>query len=319
LSASRRSARIPLLGILLVALAAVGFSAKAVIVKLAYAYPVDAVTLLALRMMFSAPFFVLMALWSRARGDTLSVQDWKWVALLGFVGYYLASYLDFLGLQFVTASLERLILFLYPTMVLLLSAWLLKTPVRRHHFAALALSYGGIALVFRESLELAGAPHQTLIGAALVFASGLVYSFYLVGVGGVIARLGAARFTAYAMLVACAACVLQFLLTHGVQALHMPLPIYGLALLMAVFSTVLPAWFMAEGIRRVGASHAAMIGSIGPVSTILLSNWILDETISLAQLGGVALVLIGVSLASLNAARLPPTSTRPEIVKTGKR
>jgi drug/metabolite transporter (DMT)-like permease len=286
-------------GTLLVLLAAIGFSAKAVIIKIAYAYPVDAGTLLALRMLFSAPLFVLMALWSGRSGEPLSFEDWKWVGILGFSGYYLASYLDFLGLVYVTASLERLILFLYPTIVVLLSAWLLKTPVRRHDVAALVLSYGGIALVFRESLGLAGDPRTLAIGGALVFASGLIYSFYLIGVGAIIAKMGSARFTAYAMLVACAACIIQFLVTHRLEALSLPMPVYALSLLMAVVSTVLPAWFMSEGIRRVGANRAAMAGSVGPVATIFLGYWMLDEAITAVQLIGVALVLAGVTLVSV--------------------
>ncbi|MGH8631049.1 MAG: DMT family transporter [Burkholderiales bacterium] len=286
-------------GTLLVLLAAIGFSAKAVIIKIAYTYPVDAGTLLALRMLFSAPFFVLMALWSGRSGEPLSSEDWKWVSILGFTGYYLASYLDFLGLVYVTASLERLILFLYPTIVVLLSAWLLKTPIRRHDVAALALSYGGIALVFRESLNLAGDPQDLAVGGALVFASGLVFSFYLIGVGRILAKLGSARFTAYAMLVACAACLVQFLFTHRLAALRLPMPVYALSLLMAVVSTVLPAWFMSEGIRRVGASRAAMAESIGPVATIFLGYWILDEEITGVQLAGVVLVLAGVTLVSV--------------------
>lgn len=291
-----------LTGTLLVLLAAIGFSAKAVIIKIAYVYPVDAGTLLALRMLFSAPFFVLMALWSGRSGEPLSRDDWKWVGLLGFTGYYLASYLDFLGLVYVTASLERLILFLYPTMVVLLSAWLLKTPIRRHDVAALALSYGGIALVFRESLGLAGEARDLAVGGALVFASGVIYSFYLIGVGGIIARIGSARFTAYAMLVACAACVIQFLLTHRLEALRLPMPVYALSLLMAIVSTVVPAWFMSEGIRRVGAKRAAMAGSIGPVATIFLGWWILDEAVTAVQSIGVALVLAGVTLVSARKA-----------------
>lgn len=286
-------------GALLVLLAAVGFSAKAVIIKIAYAYGVDAGTLLALRMLFSAPFFVLMAWWSREAGDRLSSADWRSVVALGFIGYYLASYLDFLGLVYVSASLERLILFLYPTIVVLLSAWLLKTPIRRRDVVALTLSYAGIAVVFHQSASLAGQPQALALGAALIFASGLIYAFYLVGVGPVIARLGAARFTAYAMLVACAACLIQFAATYRPDALTLPPAVYGLSLLMAIVSTVLPAWFMSEGIRRIGAGRSAMIGSVGPVSTILLGYIVLGETITGVQWIGVALVLLGVGLVSV--------------------
>lgn len=289
------------LGTVCVVLAAMGFSAKAVIVKLAYAYPVDAATLLALRMLFSAPFFMAMALWS-ARGAaaaTLTRRDWITVALLGFVGYYLASYLDFLGLQYISAGLERLILFLYPTVVVLLSAWLLKKPVRRRQIAALALSYGGIALVFTEYLGFGEGTADLVLGGLLVFASGVVYSFYLIGTGEVIGKLGAARFTAYAMLVACAVALLQFLAAHDLSDLALPPQVYWLSLLMALISTVIPAWLMSEGIRRSDASHAAMVGSVGPVVTIFLGYWILDEPLGTTQLFGAALVLAGVTLISV--------------------
>lgn len=287
------------IGTVCVALAATGFSAKSVIVKLAYAYPVDAVTLLALRMAFSVPFFLGMAVWAGRGAAALDRDDWKTMLLLGFLGYYLASYLDFLGLQFVTASFERLILFLYPTLVLMLSAWLLRTPVQRHHLAALALSYAGIVLVFAENLNLASRPQEVVVGGVLVFLSGATYAVYLVGASGVIAKLGASRFTAYAMLIACAVCIAQFLLTHRADALRLPAAVYALSLLMAVVSTVLPAWLMAEGIRRIGAHNAAMIGAIGPVATILLAFCILHEAITPIQLGGAALVLVGVLLISL--------------------
>jgi drug/metabolite transporter (DMT)-like permease len=284
-------------------LAAMGFSAKAVIVKLAYAYAVDAATLLALRMLFSAPFFLLMALWSSrgAAAVSLTRKDLLSVALLGFIGYYLASYLDFLGLQYITAGLERLILFLYPTVVVLLSAWLLEKPVRRHHVAALVLSYGGIALVFAENLEFGGHAFafEVALGGALVFASGVIYSFYLIGTGEVIGKLGAARFTSYAMLVACAVAMFQFLVAHDLSALALPRQIYWLSLLMAVVSTVIPAWLMSEGIRRTSANHAAMVGSVGPVVTIYLGYRVLNEPISVIQLVGVALVLAGVTLVSV--------------------
>jgi drug/metabolite transporter (DMT)-like permease len=289
-----------LAGVACVAIAAIAFSAKAVIIKIAYTHPVDAVTLLALRMTFSAPFFLAMAFWAgRGGGSALTRDDWRTLVLLGFLGYYLASYLDFLGLQYVTASFERLILFMYPTLVLLLSAWLLNTRVRPHHVAALILSYCGIVLVFVENIGFADDPQQVAIGGTLIFLSGAAYAVYLIGAGGIIAKLGATRFTAYAMLIACAVCVAQFLLTHRADALRLPAQVYWLSLLMAVVSTVLPAWLMAEGIRRIGAYRAAMIGAIGPVATIFLAWWILAEPVTLVQLGGAALVLGGVLLISL--------------------
>src|SRR5262245_40933990 len=293
-------AQAPLAGTICVLVAAACFSAKAVIIKMAYVHPVDAATLLTLRMLFSAPFFVLMALWSTRRTQVrpLDPRQWISVLVLGFTGYYLASYLDFLGLQYITAGLERLILFLYPTIVVLLSAWWLKKPIRRPHVVALALSYGGIAVVFAENLDFGGHAHEVALGSALVFASGVVYSFYLIGAGETIGSVGAMRFTAYAMLVACAVCLLQFGLTHDVADLTLPHEVYWLTLTMAILSTVIPAWLMSEGIRLTGANHAAMVGSIGPVVTIFLGYWFLNEPITVMQIVGGALVLTGVTLVS---------------------
>lgn len=293
--------RAPLAGTVCVVVAAAFFSAKAVIIKLAYAaHPVDAATLLTLRMLFSAPFFVLMALWSTRKPGVkpLTRKQWLSVLVLGFTGYYLASYLDFLGLQYITAGLERLILFLYPTIVVLLSAWWLKKPIRRHHVIALLLSYGGIALVFIENLGFGGHAHEVALGGTLVFASGVVYSFYLIGAGETVGSIGAMRFTAYAMLVACAVSLAQFFLTHEPGDLQLPGEVYGLVLTMAILSTVIPAWLMSEGIRLTGASHAAMAGSVGPVATIFLGFWFLGEPVTPVQIAGAALVLSGVTLVS---------------------
>ncbi|HWA14400.1 MAG TPA: DMT family transporter [Burkholderiales bacterium] len=293
--------RAPLAGTIFVLAAAACFSAKAVIIKMAYAHPVDAATLLTLRMLFSAPFFVLMALWSTRKSEVrpLTRKQWISVLVLGFTGYYLASYLDFLGLQYITAGLERLILFLYPTIVVLLSAWWLRKPIRRHHIVALVLSYGGIALVFTENLNFGGHAHEVALGGALVFASGVVYSFYLIGAGETVGSIGAMRFTAYAMLVACVVSLLQFFVRHDVADLRLPHQVYWLALTMAILSTVIPAWLMSEGIRLTGANHAAMVGSVGPVVTIFLGYWFLGEPITAMQVVGGALVLSGVTLVSL--------------------
>ncbi|HVY07101.1 MAG TPA: DMT family transporter [Burkholderiales bacterium] len=292
-------ARATLYGTLLVLLSAVGFSAKAILIKLAYAYQVDAATLLTLRLLFSAPFFVFMAMWSRRDAEPLTHRQWGSVAALGFSGYYLASYLDFLGLAYITASLERLILFLHPTIVVLLSAWLLKKKIRARHIVALALSYGGIALVFTENLNFGVHAHETALGGGLVFASGVIYAFYLIGAGEIVGKIGAMRFTAYAMLVACAVCVAQFLLTHDAHRLVVPAQVYWLTLAMAIISTVIPAWLMAEGIRLTNANHAAMVGSVGPVATIFFGYWILNEPVTVIQIAGAALVLAGVTLVSV--------------------
>ncbi|WFP50606.1 DMT family transporter [Methylomonas sp. EFPC3] len=283
-----------LLGFGLATLAAIGFSGKAIFVKLAYGEAVDAVTLLALRMLFSAPFFLIVALrhaWQKP-AQALSRRDYAALLLLGLLGYYLSSLFDFIGLQYISAGLERLILFLYPTLVVVLSALLLHKPFGRKEIVALLLSYAGIGVVFSDQVTLQ-AEHLWL-GAGFVFASTLTYAAYLIGTGETVARIGASRFTAYAMLVACAATLIQFLLTHPPQALLVSARVYQLSLWMAIVSTVLPVFMLSAAIRIIGSSHASLIGALGPVATLFLANVFLDEQLSTLQMAGAALVLAGV-------------------------
>lgn len=291
------------IGVVFALLAAVGFSAKAILVKLAYLDHVDAITLLALRMAFSVPFFIGVVLWSRLRhAEPMTRNDRLMVVALGFVGYYLSSYLDFLGLQYISAGLERLILFLYPTMTVVLSALIYKRAIGRITLAAMALCYAGIALVFLHDVGMKQGG-VVVLGATLVFCSTLSYSIYLVGAGHAISRIGAMRFTAYATLVASAASVLQFLVMRPLSALDLPLRVYELSIAMAVFSTVLPVFLLSFAIRRIGSGNTSLIGSIGPVSTILMAYVILGEHISLMQIAGSLLVLGGVLVISLNSKR----------------
>lgn len=296
-----------LIGMLCAVIAALAFSGKAILVKLAYRYSVDAVTLLALRMLFSLPFFFVVAIWSarNTRTSTLDSSDWRAVVVLGLLGYYLGSLLDFLGLTYISASLERLVLFLYPTLVLVLSALLLRRRIGARELLALLLSYLGIVLAFAPHLSVDES--GLIIGAGLVFGSALTYALYLIGSGATIAKLGAARFTAYSMTVASAAILVQFGITHAgdghvARTLHLPLPVYTLALAMALFSTVMPAFLLAESLRRIGAGKTAIIGSIGPVATLALGALFLDETISALQLAGTGLVVSGVLWISLKKA-----------------
>jgi drug/metabolite transporter (DMT)-like permease len=294
------SARDKIVGSAFAFVAAVGFSAKAIMVKLAYIDAVDAITLLALRMAFSIPFFLIVAVLANRNkhSEALTTKDKLLVIALGLIGYYLASFLDFLGLQYISAGLERLILFLYPTMVVVISALVFKHKVGRTALFAMLISYVGIALVFMHDMR--ALQHGALLGSVLVFGSALAYATYLVGAGQSIARIGATRFTAYAMTVACVACLVQFSVTHEFSDLHLPARVYGLSIAMALFSTVLPAFMLAVALRRIGSAHTSMIGSIGPVSTILLAYVFLDEQLSLVQIGGSTLVLVGVLMISLN-------------------
>ncbi|HEX6137682.1 MAG TPA: DMT family transporter [Casimicrobiaceae bacterium] len=289
------------LGPLLAVLGVLGFSFKAILIKLAYrAAPVDPVALLTLRMAYSAPFFVAMAWWTgrRPAARPIEPRDARRLIALGFVGYYLSSLLDFLGLQYITASLERLVLFLYPTIVVVLCALFLAQPVTRRALGALVLSYAGIALAVWHDIRLSGDAGSIALGSALVFGSALGYAIYLVGAGGIIARLGSSRFIAWAMLASTVFITLQFTLTRPPSALALPLSVHALTLAMAVFCTVLPTWMIAESVRRIGASTASLVGSLGPVFTIGFGALLLGETVNLLQLAGVALVLAGVMLVS---------------------
>ncbi|NOT19727.1 MAG: DMT family transporter [Sideroxydans sp.] len=291
-----------LLGVVFALFAAVGFSAKAILVKLAYVEHVDAVTLLALRMFFAAPFFVAVIIWLKQKQRTaLTPHERMWVVGLGLIGYYLSSYLDFLGLQFISAGLERLILFLYPTLTVILSAVLYRRAIGRVVIAAMVLSYIGIALVFLHDIGVQEG--SVILGAALVFASTLSYSIYLVGAGHVIARIGAMRFTAYASLVASAACVLQFVVMRPMSALDLPLRVYELSIAMAIFSTVLPVFLLSFAIKHIGSGSTSLIGSVGPISTIYMAYLFLGESVSWLQMAGSVLVLAGVILISLHSKR----------------
>lgn len=294
-----------IIGCLFVLLGAFGFSAKAVLIKLAYDYShqLDVITLMVLRMAISLPFFLAVALWTvnnstkAEDAQRLNRQDWLMIFGLGILGYYIASYLDFAGLQYISAGLERLILFLYPTFVVLFTAALQRRAINRHQALALALSYAGMILVFADNrAEMASS--GLLLGSALVLASAIAFAFFLMGSGMMVKRIGSTRFTAYSMTVACLATGLHFVIQHGVKLLNLPADVYWLALIMAIFSTVLPAFLMNAGIRRIGAGSASIISSIGPIGTLALAFLLLNETLTAAQLAGTALVLIGVYVVS---------------------
>lgn len=281
----------------------IGFSVRPVLVKLAYAHGADPATLLALRMSISLPFFVGVAAWhgQRAGAKTpIAARDWLPTLAMGFIGYYVASYLDFVGLQYVSAGLGRLLLFSYPTIVVMLSALLFKQPIGGRALLALVLTYVGVGLVMSN---LIGAPSADLpLGGALVFASAVAFAIYLVGSGQLVLRLGSMRFTGYAMTVAAVACDVQFLALRPLAALDLPWIVYGLAAAMAIVCTVIPTFLMNEALRRIGANQVALLGALGPVATITLGYLGLDEVMTGWQIGGGMLVLVGVLLVTLRPA-----------------
>ncbi len=249
------------------------FSFRPILIKLAYGYVVDPVTLLALRMIFSLPFFLAAAAWigRDATRDRLTRRDVWAIVFLGFIGYYFASFVDFLGLQYVSAGLGRLILFLYPTLVVMLSVIFLHKHPSTREIVALVITYSGVALVM--STLLGGGNANLPLGAALCFASATGYAVYLVAGSQVVQRVGSIRFTAYATTVASIFCIAQFFLLRPLSALALPLPVYGIAIAMAIFSTVLPVFITSEALRRIGANQVALVGALGPVTTIFFGYW----------------------------------------------
>jgi len=288
------------LGLWLAVISAFGFSFKAILIKLAYALPqqvpVDAVTLLTLRMLFALPFFLLLLRSSGHQGRNLNRKDFAAVILLGAVGYYGASLFDFLGLKYISAGLERVILFSFPLLTLFFDAIFSGRKIRSYEWLAVVICYGGIGLAFVHDMGVSGVQEDVWVGGALIFLSALCYAFYLSGGRHLIARYGSSQFACSALIVSTAATLLHFAVSHPLSVLVQPWQIYLLAFIMGTFSTVMPVLALAAAVRRIGSSPAALISSLGPVLTIFFSWLILDEAVSLLQMGGTLLVIGGIWL-----------------------
>ena len=284
-------------GLVLAIAGAITFSGKAIIVKLAYRHGVDAVTLIMLRMLFALPIFAAMAWWASRGKAPLAARDWLGVAGLGFCGYYLSSFLDFAGLQYISASLERLIMYLSPTIVMLL-AWLVYgkkfSPVQ---LAAMAVSYCGVVLVFGHEIQLAG--RQTALGALLVFASAASYAVYMVYSGEMVKRLGSLRLVGLATVVACLCCLLQYALLRPLGAvLEVAPPVLWLSVLNATLCTAVPVLLVMMAIERIGPALSAQSGMVGPLATIMMGVWILGEPFTAWIAAGTVLVVAGIFVFS---------------------
>lgn len=277
---------------------AVAFSGKAIIIKLAYRYSVDAVTLLMLRMLFALPFFLAIVWWSSRRATVaLTRKDWLGVLWLGFTGYYLASFLDFAGLQYISASLERLVLYLNPTIVLLLGRVFFGKTLSLRQAAGMALSYSGVLLVFGHEVGLQGS--DAALGAMLVLGSAVSYALYLSYSGEMVQRLGSLRLVGLATSVACVLCIAQYLLLRPVdQALAVATPVLWLSLLNATACTVVPVLLVMMAIERIGSGLAAQVGMVGPMSTLIMGVLILGEPFTAWIVAGTVLVLAGVWVCS---------------------
>jgi drug/metabolite transporter (DMT)-like permease len=279
-------------GLLLAAAGSIAFSGKAIIVKLAYLHGVDAITLVMLRMLFALPFFIVMAWWAGRHQAPLTRTDWLGVLGLGFLGYYLSSFLDFLGLQYISASFERLILYLNPTLVLVLGWVLYKRKITYRQGMAMAVSYSGVLLVFGHEVSLVG--DNIGLGAILVFGSAITYAIYLTYSGELVQRLGSLRLAGLATTVACFFCILQFVLLKPVAALNVVPEVIWLSMLNATVCTVLPVLLIMMAIERIGPGLTSQIGMIGPLSTLTMGAFFLNETFNLWILMGTVLVLGGV-------------------------
>lgn len=289
-------------GLLYAVVGAIAFSGKAIIVKLAYRYGVDPVTLIMLRMLFALPLFAAMAWWASRGQPPLTKRDWLGVVGLGFSGYYLSSFLDFAGLQYVTASLERLILYLNPTLVLLLGWLLYRKPVRAMQLAGMGVSYAGVLLVFGHEIGTAGT--HAAWGATLVFASAVCYAVYLVYSGQLVQRLGSLRLVGMATSVACLCCIAQFVLLRPLHvALDVAPQVVWLSVLNAVACTAVPVLLVMMAIERIGAALSAQTGMIGPLSTILMGVWLLDEPFTGWIAAGTVLVIAGIWVFTRAGAR----------------
>jgi drug/metabolite transporter (DMT)-like permease len=289
-------------GLALAFTGAIAFSGKAIIVKLAYRHGVDAVTLIMLRMLFALPIFLAMAWWAGRGKPPLTRRDWLGVAGLGFSGYYLSSFLDFLGLQYVTASLERLILYLNPTLVLLFGWLLYRRPWGRLQVIGMAISYVGVVLVFGHEVRLDGA--NVALGTLLVFASAVSYAAYLVYSGQLVQRIGSLRLVGLATSVACACCIAQFVLLRPVASLFTLAPaVVWLSVLNATLCTAVPVLLVMMAIERVGAAVTSQTGMVGPVSTILMGVWLLGEPFTGWTAAGTALVIAGIFVFTRQHAR----------------
>lgn len=306
-------------GLLCTLAGAVAFSGKAIVAKLMYRHGADAFSVVGLRMAMALPLFVLMAWWagrgaSAAGQPPLSRRQLWQVVGLGFTGYYLASTLDFLGLQYISASLERAILYLNPSLVLLMSVLFLRQRIRAVQVLALLISYGGVLVVFQHDWDVAhlvsasagglDARAAVAIGSVLVLCSALSYAIYLMGSGQLVQQLGSLRLVGLASCAACGMCLLQWWAVHALSdarlggLAHLPWQVWALSALNATACTVLPVWLVMRGVQMLGASVAAQIGMVGPLSTIWLASWFLGEPVSLRLMLGTGTVLLGILVLS---------------------
>lgn len=284
------------LGLLFAVIGTALFALKSIFIKFAYQHGVDTVTLLTLRMLIALPFYIGILIWLLRKPETQLPHSSKLFAVfgLGFLGYYLASYLDMEGLNYISAQLERLTLYTYPIMTTLLGWFFLKDPITRRIMIALVLTYSGVMLLyFHESMAVGW---EASLGVMLVAAAALSFSFYVVFSKRYISELGSRLFTTLAMLSSTVFVLIHFFLTHDIQDLFIQREAWVYAFLLAVFSTLLPSFMVSEAIARIGPARTSIVGTAGPVFTIILAVILLGEPFGWMHLAGMLLVIFGVSL-----------------------
>lgn len=294
------SAKTFIYGVFIGILGIIMFSSKAVMVKLAYQYKVDAVSILLFRMLFSFPFYAVIAFLYRknTNGVTLIKNDYLWLVFFGFIGYYLSSYFDFVGLVYIKASLERIILFIYPTIVLLFNKIFLKQSITKNQVFAIVLTYVGIIIAFWNEVAISG--NDTYLGGFFILLCAITYAAYLSGSGWLIPKFGVAKFTAYAMIVSCICVFIHYGFANPINLFNYPWKVYLLGFFIAVFATVIPSFLVSTSIKLISSSNFAVIAAVGPISTIILAAIFLNEQLTIIQLLGAFAVIIGISLVSLS-------------------
>lgn len=277
------------------------FSTKAVFIKMAYWYDIDKLSLLALRMGFALPFYILFAIYQNQRKEVqkqnIAKKDWALLITLGIIGYYFASYLDMWGLKFISAGMERLILFAYPTITTILAAVIFRQKLKKNTILSITLTYLGISLAFWDKTSLSNNVYFWQ-GAILVFGSALTFSCFLIGSEKLIPKIGSMRFTSYSMIVSCLITIIHFGIQNNQDILEFPWQVYTIAMGIATISTVIPSFMMSYAIKNIGASNTAITSSVGPIWVLILAYFILDESFSTLQIAGTLIVIVGVWLIS---------------------
>ena len=304
-------------GFLWAVLGTILFSTKAILIKLCFkSTNIDASSLLMLRMLFALPFYAAAMWYYFANQQLKKVKASTYFAagLIGLLGYYVSSLFDFIGLQYVSASIERIILFIYPTLAVLLNLLIFKVAITKRQWLAILITYIGIGLAYWGELNQIPDTKMFFFGTWMILLCAITFAFYLVGSGKIIPKIGAPQFTSLSMLAASVGIFIHYFVTHqhGIAFIvDMPI-LYSssvwLVIALAIIGTVIPSFLMSGGMKRIGSNDLAIITSIGPVSTLFQARWILNEAFSWEQILGTVFVVLGVILVK----KVGATETNPD-------